>query len=79
MVIKFVCSTTDKQKYHKIKEKIFFSRATIMREKIRELKDEYFAEFEVISQGRFLYRDLKESGLCNHLRLDPSVVDSDEE
>lgn len=78
MVVRFVCTTDDKQKYHKIKEKIFFSRATIMREKIRDLKDEYFAEFEIITQGRFLYRDLKESGLCNHLRLDPNLVDDEE-
>ena len=49
-----------------------------MREKIRELKDEYFAEFEIITEGRYLYRDLKESGLCNHLRLDPNIVDTEE-
>jgi hypothetical protein len=78
MVVKFVCTTDDKQKYHKIKEKIFFTRSTIMREKIRELKDEYFAEFEVLSHGRYLYRDLKESGLCKHLRLDPNLVDEEE-
>jgi len=78
MVVKFVCTTDDKQKYHKIKEKIFFSRSTIMREKIRELKDEYFAEFEVVSSGRFLYRDLKESGLCKHLRLDPNLTEDEE-
>ena len=78
MVVRFVCSTDDKQKYHKIKEKIFFSRATIMREKIREMKDEYFAELEVVSYGRFLYRDLKESGLCKHLRLDPNLVEDEE-
>jgi len=78
MVVRFVCTTDDKQKYHKIKEKIFFTRSTIMREKIRELKDEYFAEFEVLSHGRFLYRDLKESDLCKHLRLDPNLVDDEE-
>jgi hypothetical protein len=49
-----------------------------MREKIRELKDEYFAEFEVVSSGRFLYRDLKESGLCKHLRLDPNLTEDEE-
>jgi len=78
MVVRFICTTDDKQKYHKIKEKVFFSRATIMREKIRELKDEYFAEFEIITEGRYLYRDLKESGLCSHLSLDPNIVDTDE-
>jgi hypothetical protein len=73
MVVRFVCTTDDKQKYHKIKEKIFFTRSTIIREKIRELKDEYFAEFEVVSYGRTLYRELKDSDLCKHLRLDPNI------
>lgn len=79
MVIRFICTTDDKQKYHKIKEKIFHMGATIMREKIRELKDEYFAEFEILSYGRTLYRDLKGSDLCKYMRLDPTVVDDLEE
>lgn len=75
MTIRFVCTTDDKQKYHKIKEKIFHTRSTIMREKVRELRDEFFAEFEIMAFGRTLYRDLKDSGLCKHLRLDPKLVD----
>ena len=78
MVVRFVCTTDTKQKYYEIKQKIFHARATIMREKIREMKDEYFAEFEIVSYGRTLYRDLKESELCKHLRLDPNIVDTDE-
>jgi len=78
MVVRFVCTTDTKQKYYEIKQKIFHARATIMREKIRELKDEYFAEFEIVSFGRTLYLELKESGLCNHLRLDPNIVDTEE-
>ena len=75
MTIRFVCTTDDKQKYHKIKEKIFHTRSTIMREKVRELRDEFFAEFEIMAFGRTLYRDLKDSGLCKHLRLDPNLID----
>ena len=78
MVVRFVCTTDTKQKYYEIKQKIFHARATIMREKIRELKDEYFAEFEIASYGRTLYRELKESDLCNHLRLDPNIIDIEE-
>ena len=78
MVVRFVCTTNTKQKYYEIKQKIFHARATIMREKIRELKDEYFAEFEIASYGRTLYRELKESDLCNHLRLDPNMIDTEE-
>jgi len=78
MVVRFVCTTDTKKKYYEIKQKIFHARATIMREKIRELRDEYFAEFEIVSYGRTLYRELKESDLCNHLRLDPNAVDTEE-
>ena len=46
-----------------------------MREKVRELRDEFFAEFEIMAFGRTLYRDLKDSGLCKHLRLDPNLTD----
>ena len=52
MVVRFVCTTDTKQKYYEIKQKIFHTRSTIMREKIREMKDEYFAEFEIVSYGR---------------------------
>jgi len=78
MVVRFVCTTDTKQKYYEIKQKIFHARATIMREKIREMKDEYFAEFEIVSYGRTLYRDLKDSDLCKNLRLDPNIVDTEE-
>jgi hypothetical protein len=78
MVVRFVCTTSDKAKYYKIKEKVFFSRGTLLREKVRDLKDEFFAEFEVISEGRFLYRDIKEAGLCDHMRLDPNLKDTEE-
>jgi hypothetical protein len=50
-----------------------------MREKVRELKDEFFAEFEIMAFGRTLYRDLKDGGLCKHLRLDPNLVDEGDE
>ena len=78
MVVRFVCTTDTKQKYYEIKQKIFHARATIMREKIREMKDEYFAEFEIVSYGRTLYRELKDSDLCKNLRLDPNIVDTEE-
>ena len=78
MVVRFVCTTDTKQKYYEIKQKIFHTRSTIMREKIREMKDEYFAEFEIVSYGRTLYRELKDSDLCKHLRLDPNIVDTEE-
>lgn len=73
MIVKFVLTTDDKQKYHTIKKRIFFSNATITREKIRELKNEFHAELEVLSFGRYLFLEIKESGNCKTLRLDPNI------
>ena len=74
MVVKFNCTTDDKKNYYEIKRKISFHRATPLREKQRDLKDEFFCEFDVLSHGGSLYRELKESGLCKTILLitDPS-------
>ena len=55
MVVKFVLTTDDKQKYHEIKRRIFFSNATITRETVRELKNDFHADLEVLSFGRYLF------------------------
>ncbi len=73
MIVKFVLTTDDKQKYHAIKKRIFFSNATITRETSRELKNEFHAELEVLSFGRYLFLEIKESGNCKTLRLDPNI------
>jgi len=69
MIVKFNCTTDDKKNYYEIKRKISFHRATLMRERQRDLKDDFFCEFDVLSHGRSLYRELKESGLCKNLVL----------
>jgi hypothetical protein len=69
MVIKFGCTTDDKKAYYEIKRKISFHRATLIRERQRDLRDDFFCEFDVLSHGRSLYRELKESGLCKTLVL----------
>ncbi len=73
MVVKFVLTTDDKQKYYAIQKRIYFSNATITRETVRELKDEFHAEMEVMSFGRYLFLEIKESGNCKTLRLDPNI------
>jgi hypothetical protein len=69
MVVKFILTTADKKDYYEIQGKINFHRATVTREKIRDLKDEYLCEIEVLSHGRSLYRELKGSGLCRTIQL----------
>jgi len=76
MIVKFLCTTDDKKNYYSIKSKINFNRATIIREKVRDLKNDFFTEIEVVSHGRTLYRDLKQSGLCKNLILRSRLDDS---
>lgn len=76
MVVKFNCTTDNKKDYYEIKRKISFHRATPLRERQRDLKDEFFCEFDVLSHGRSLYRELKESGLCKTIILITPIEES---
>ncbi len=69
MVVKFTCTSDNKQDYYEIQRKINFHRATMIRERQRDLLDEFFCEMDVLSHGRSLYRELKESGLCRTIML----------
>ena len=69
MVVKFILTTADKKDYYEIQRKVNFHRATVVREKIRDLLDEYHCELEILSHGRSLYRELKESELCKTIHL----------
>ncbi len=71
MLVKFFCNTNDKKNYYAIKAKINFNRATIMRERVRDLKNDFYAEFDLVSHGRTLFRDLKQSDLCKTIYLRP--------
>jgi hypothetical protein len=64
--------------YYKLKQKFNFQKAVLLRERVRDLKDDFYAEFEVVSQGRTLYRDVKLSGLCKNLQLISGDVGEDE-
>ena len=78
MIVKFLCTTDDKKNYHAIKTKINFNRATIIRERVRDLKNDFYTEIEVVSHGRTLYRDLKQSGLCKNLFLRSKLTEGDD-
>jgi hypothetical protein len=69
MVVKFILTTVDKKDYYEIQRIVNFHRATVMRERVRDLLDEFHCELEVISHGRSLYRQLKDSGLCKTIQL----------
>jgi hypothetical protein len=78
MIVKFLCTTDDKKNYYAIKAKINFNRATIIRERVRDLKNDFYTEIEVVSHGRTLYRDLKQSGLCKNLFLRSKLTEEDD-
>ena len=69
MVVKFILTTVDKKDYYEIQRIVNFHRATIVRERVRDLLDEFHCELEVLSHGRSLYRQLKDSGLCKTILL----------
>jgi hypothetical protein len=76
MVVKFNCTTDNKKDYYEIRKKVSFHRATPIRERQRDLKDEFFCELEVLSHGGSLYRELKESGLCRTIVLLTGQIES---
>jgi hypothetical protein len=76
MVVKFILTTVDKKDYYEIQRIVNFHRATVMRERVRDLLDEFHCELEVISHGRSLYRQLKDSGLCKTIQL-PTLLEEE--
>jgi|DEB0MinimDraft_10_1074344.scaffolds.fasta_scaffold87589_2 hypothetical protein len=72
MMVRFYCILDDKKKYYEVKRKINIQRGTLLRENIRDLKNEFYAELECLVHGRTLYLDLKASGLCKNLNLLPN-------
>jgi len=71
MLVKFFCNTDNKKDYQQIKSKINFNRASITRERVRDLRDDFYAEFDIMCHGRTLFLDLKQSGLCKKIFLKP--------
>ena len=58
-MVRFYCRIDDKKKYYEVKRKINLQRGTLLRESIRDLKDEFFAELECLVHGRTLYLDIR--------------------
>lgn len=71
-MVKFVCQVDNKKDYYEVKKRILFQKGTLIREHVRDLNSEFFAEFECLVHGRTLYLDLKESGICKTIGLIPN-------
>jgi hypothetical protein len=61
--IRFLCVFSDKQSYQQAMQKTFFARGMVIREKVRDLKDEFFAEVEIGVHGSSLYKEISASEL----------------
>jgi hypothetical protein len=78
MVVKFIVYFDNKADYHYIKNEIFLARATLLREKVRELKEGLSGEIEVVSQGGFVYKLIKQSNRYTKIFLLPGSAEVQE-
>lgn len=69
--IRFLCVCRDKKTYAEVTQQTFFARGMIIREKVRDLKDEFYAEVEIGVHGSSLYKQLSESPLIQTSLLTP--------
>jgi hypothetical protein len=69
--IRFLCHFSDKSLYQQAMQKTFYSRGNVIREKIRDLKDDFHAEVEIGCHGSSLYKEL--SQMCSKTYLLSSI------
>jgi hypothetical protein len=62
--IRFLCHFNDKKSYHEVIQKTFFARGNVIREKVKDLRDEFHAEVEIGVHGASLYREIVERDLA---------------
>lgn len=68
--LKFSCKTNDKKNHEEIKRKVYMSGGFIIRERImKETSSSFEGEFEIISEGGTLYREVKETPLCSSINI----------
>ena len=68
--LKFVCKTNNKRNHEEIKRKTYFAGGAIVREKVRrDTSTEFESEFEIMSEGGTLYREVKEEGLATTITI----------
>jgi len=58
--IRFLCHFNNKVLHEEVKQKVFFARGTVIREKVRDLRDDFYAEMEIGVHGSSLYKEIVE-------------------
>jgi hypothetical protein len=74
-IVKFIVYFDNKADYYFLKNEVFKARATLLREKVRELKDEFAGEAEIITEGSFLYKLIKQSEKYTRIYLLPGSAE----
>lgn len=78
MVVKFIVHFDSKADYYFIKNEVFLARATLLREKVRELKEGLSGEIEVVTEGGYLYKLIKQSARYTKIFLLPGSAEVQE-
>lgn len=60
--IHFICHFNNKHLCEEVKQKVYFAKGNVIREKVRDLKNEYYAEVEIGVHGASLYKEIVERG-----------------
>ena len=77
-IVKFIVYFDNKADYYYIKSEIFKAQAPLLREKVRELKDEFGGDIEIITEGSFLYKLIKQSERYTRIFLLPGSAEVEE-
>lgn len=68
--VKFTCKTSSKRHHEEIRRKTYLAGGSILREKItKDTSSAFEGEFEIVSEGGTLFRDVKENGLAIYANL----------
>jgi len=58
----FICHFNNRQLHEEVKQKVYFAKGNIIRERVRDLKNEFYAEVEIGVPGASLYKEIVERG-----------------
>lgn len=60
--IHFICHFNNRQLHEEVRQKVYFAKGNIIREKVRDLRHEFYAEMEIGVHGSSLYKEIVERG-----------------
>ena len=68
--LRFVCTTDNKASHEEIRRRTYMAGGAIVREMVkRDTSTVFEAEYEIVSEGGTLYREVKELGFCTSINI----------